>query len=191
MARPVEHDKQEVIFKAMKVFWLKGYEATSIRDLVQATGMTSRSMYNTFGSKNGLFKAALESYFSYTVGERFKIFQKAEGLDAIAEYVLALSKGTPLNGCLFANTVSERNSIEKDALQRVESYFKQLETEFERKLTSAKQNGLFQGSAHLVAKQLITIILGLTLYSKTESEIDSRIEVASDFLERLGVAPTS
>ncbi len=59
MARPREFDRDQVVDRAVDVFWRKGFEATSIRDLVEATGLNRGSLYNTFGDKAGLFEAAL------------------------------------------------------------------------------------------------------------------------------------
>lgn len=59
MARPREFDTQAVIDQAMLVFWQKGYEATSIRDLKDQMGISSSSMYEVFGDKRGVYLAAL------------------------------------------------------------------------------------------------------------------------------------
>jgi TetR/AcrR family transcriptional repressor of nem operon len=59
MARPREFDPQAVIDQAMLVFWQKGYEATSIRDLKDQMGISSSSMYEVFGDKRGVYLAAL------------------------------------------------------------------------------------------------------------------------------------
>lgn len=52
--RPIEHDENEVILNAQKVFWERGYAATSLNDLKDATQLGSSSLYNTFkgGKKN-------------------------------------------------------------------------------------------------------------------------------------------
>lgn len=62
MARPQEFDTAEVLDRAMHVFWDKGYEATSLADILQATGLSKSSLYATFGDKRALFLAAFESY---------------------------------------------------------------------------------------------------------------------------------
>ncbi len=64
MARPREFDRDQVVDRAVEVFWRQGFEATSIQDLVEATGLNRGSLYNTFGDKAGLFEAALERYMA-------------------------------------------------------------------------------------------------------------------------------
>lgn len=75
MARQREFDKQQVIERAMLLFWQQGYEATSMRDLQKATGISSSSMYEVFGDKRALFLAAL-AYFCTL--ERAKVTQMAD-----------------------------------------------------------------------------------------------------------------
>lgn len=60
MARPREFDESLAIDAAAEVFRRRGYAATSIEQLVEATGVHRGSLYATFGSKRGLFLRALE-----------------------------------------------------------------------------------------------------------------------------------
>ncbi len=62
MARPREFDLNQVLEKAMDVFWKQGYHATSISDLTEAMGLLRGSVYAAFGDKHQLFLAALERY---------------------------------------------------------------------------------------------------------------------------------
>jgi TetR/AcrR family transcriptional regulator, transcriptional repressor for nem operon len=62
MARPREFDTTEALDQAMQVFWSKGYEATSLSDLVDAMKLSKSSFYDTFGSKHEVFLAAIEHY---------------------------------------------------------------------------------------------------------------------------------
>ena len=58
MARQREFDREEVLDRALEAFWARGYEATSIQELVDCMGLQRGSLYNTFGDKHGLFVAA-------------------------------------------------------------------------------------------------------------------------------------
>lgn len=75
MARPIEFNKEEVIERAMMLFWEKGYEATSVRDLNKGMGISSSSMYESFGDKRSIFLLALARFCEI---ERMSIAQKAE-----------------------------------------------------------------------------------------------------------------
>ncbi len=65
MARPREYDANEVIGKAVELFGRQGYEATSVRDLLEATGLSSSSLYSAFGGKEALFLAALTAHAKF------------------------------------------------------------------------------------------------------------------------------
>ncbi len=62
MPRPKNFNKDEILNKAMHLFWRKGYKATSVQDLVAYTGVNKQSLYDTFGGKHSLYLAALKSY---------------------------------------------------------------------------------------------------------------------------------
>jgi AcrR family transcriptional regulator len=60
--RPREFDEDEVLRAALRVFWEKGYESTSLSDLLAAMGLTKSSLYKAFGSKEALFWRVVERY---------------------------------------------------------------------------------------------------------------------------------
>ena len=67
MAGVKQFDRYEVLDRAMAAFWTRGYEATSIDDLVEATGINRGSLYGTFGDKRRLFLMALDRYWDTVV----------------------------------------------------------------------------------------------------------------------------
>ena len=186
MARPIEFNKEVVLSNAMKVFWMKGYESTSMADLIEATGLTSRSMYNVFGSKHGLFNAALDKYYEGVVPALVKL-QEGKGLQAIREYVETVTMVEPLNGCFYVNTLSEKNSVEDDCVQKVQLHFEKLELAFESKLDYAIKKEKFTGDPKLRAKQLVSMLQGLAVYSKMKFSLKDQQEMARDFLSLIGI----
>ena len=62
MARPREFDETDAIRVAADTFWRRGYQATSIKDVEEATGLTAGSLYKAYGSKRELFALCLEQY---------------------------------------------------------------------------------------------------------------------------------
>jgi TetR/AcrR family transcriptional repressor of nem operon len=64
MARTKDFDENEVLSKAIQLFWFKGYNGTSMQDLVDGLGISRSSLYDTYSDKHTLFVKALESYQS-------------------------------------------------------------------------------------------------------------------------------
>ena len=69
MPKVKQFDEAEVLKKAKAVFTEKGYNGTSMDDLVQATGLSRSSIYDTFGDKHGLFLKTLDQYRTAQLGD--------------------------------------------------------------------------------------------------------------------------
>ena len=97
----------------MWVFWTKGYFATSIDDLVKATGVARSGIYSEFGGKEEAFTNCLAHYRAVIANPAIAILHRNEdGMDAISEYFdhfieMHRKHGMPGPGCFFANTVTE------------------------------------------------------------------------------------
>ncbi|WP_075289351.1 TetR/AcrR family transcriptional regulator [Pararhizobium arenae] len=119
MARPRNYDEGAVITAAMNVFWRKGYVATSMSDLYQATGLKPGNLYVTFQDKEHMFRKAFEAYAAQF---RASLPQNARGLEAIRSWldtqVRLATEDPERKGCLIVNTVAERSahSAETQAL---------------------------------------------------------------------------
>lgn len=117
MPRVKQFNKEEVIGKAMKLFWEKGYEATSLTDLTVALGIGKGSFYDTFGSKKELFNQALKSYQSMGLttldGILSSSLDPVEGIAAFLDTHTEFMLSDPIaKGCFFANTTSECSNDE-------------------------------------------------------------------------------
>ena len=73
MVRSKEYDRDDVLDKAVGLFWQQGYKASSVTDIVHATGLNTASMYKEFGDKDGVFEAALAHYREHVMGPRFQM----------------------------------------------------------------------------------------------------------------------
>jgi TetR/AcrR family transcriptional repressor of nem operon len=112
MARTREFDTEAAVSRAMELFWTRGYEATSVRDLTQHLGIGQGSLYAAFGDKSGLYRAALERYRTTLAAAALRGL--AEGADArsairtmLVERVrIAVADGG--RGCLAVNAACER-----------------------------------------------------------------------------------
>ena len=111
MARKKEYIEEEVILKAMNLFWKNGYEATSMKMLENEMRINKFSIYSSFGNKHGLFLVCLKSYKSI-VNIHFEKFRKStNGVEDIKDFfydsVSNSLKGEGQKGCLVTNTYNE------------------------------------------------------------------------------------
>jgi TetR/AcrR family transcriptional regulator, transcriptional repressor for nem operon len=110
MARNVEFDEHLAISKAMDVFWKKGYSGTSMRDLTEAMGINSSSLYNTIGDKHQLFLKSIRHYTESRMEAARKQLRAIKSpLRAIEKYINA-SAYTIINepnSCLAIKTTFE------------------------------------------------------------------------------------
>lgn len=129
MARTRAFDTDEVVQAARDVFWALGYDAAAMPDLEQATGLGRSSLYNAFGSKRGLFDAAVLSYLDEVVRPRLAILTAAPdgatGLrcyfESIADAVLA-GEGDQQRGCLLLTASTGRSGQDAEVRAAVEAY---------------------------------------------------------------------
>jgi TetR/AcrR family transcriptional repressor of nem operon len=96
MARTREFDETAVLEKALDLFWRQGYEATSVRDLTAALGISSSSLYAAFGDKRAVYLQALAHY---RVGELEAVREQLAG-DEAALPVLRRFLSTVIEGLL-------------------------------------------------------------------------------------------
>ncbi|MFD3311872.1 TetR/AcrR family transcriptional regulator [Streptomyces sp. NPDC058694] len=112
MARTREFDTEAAVSRAMELFWARGYEATSVRDLTGHLGIGQGSLYAAFGDKDGLYRAALEHYRTTLAAAALRSLD--EGADARSAIRTMLVERLRIaveqdgRGCLLVNAVCER-----------------------------------------------------------------------------------
>ncbi len=160
MARPIEYDLDDVVEKAMEVFWRTGLEGTPVRELARGTQLNTRTMYNLFGSKEGLFRAALERYRATRLTGGLDLLKQG-GVAAIGAFLGAIAGAEAPNGCLLVNTLCEGSHVAEDDRAFVRRYFSELEGWFVKRLGEARAAGEFEGNVASAAKMLVLVTQGL------------------------------
>jgi TetR/AcrR family transcriptional repressor of nem operon len=111
MARPREFDREEALDRATRVFWAKGYAATSTEDLLAAMKIGRQSLYNTFGDKRKLYLEALERYQQEsTTGHLERLNGTAspvDGMEALLLGLIAEDESVRALGCMGVGAVGE------------------------------------------------------------------------------------
>jgi TetR/AcrR family transcriptional repressor of nem operon len=168
MPRPRLFDEDEVLERAMRTFWAKGYRDTSVEDLVAATGVRAGSLYNAFpGGKHALFLAALERYSRLVVPVKLgELANDAAGVAEIRAYfdglVADLTTREGRAGCLMVNSAVELADADSDVARAVTAHMRRLERNATRALRNA---GTPDPEAR--AKLLVATAFGLMVVGKT------------------------
>lgn len=163
MARNIEFDEATIISKAQKVFWKQGYHATSMQDLVKATGLNPGSIYNTFGSKHDLFMLCLKNYVAPVHQFDPTKPAKSNSLICLKSYINLIVAGGSLseNACMTAKTVLEMAASDKEICTALESTANKGNFNMEQLIINAqKDNFIRQNIDASVLAQLINATLG-------------------------------
>lgn len=187
-----QFDVEEVLDKAMHVFWNRGYEATSMQDLVNRTGINRGSLYATFRDKHSLFLAALLRYAETIHHRRLVHLQCAYGpREAIRQAFLAfIPQGAEAGnrGCFLTNTALELAAHDPEAGRIVARAQKQTEAWFARMIRKGKAAG--EISPHVqpreAASALLASLIGLSVLVRSRPERALVQSVVDSNIQRLG-----
>lgn len=180
MPRPKEFNPDEALEKAMQVFWHKGYEASSMEDLLTAMNLNRGSLYATFGDKRELFLKAMDLYCtSGGIGSRLSILnQPGPAIPLIRQFVGAMLEfalsDPQRRGCLIANTAMELAPHQNDIAKKVSVRLQTLEEAFFKLLTRAKQERKLTKAKdpRALARVLVTMMQGTIVMIKAGTPAD-------------------
>jgi TetR/AcrR family transcriptional repressor of nem operon len=189
MGRPRSYDRDDVLRRATRLFWERGYEGTHLQALVEATGVNRFSLYAEFGGKEGLFRAALERYIEDLAGLEEPLRRDPPGLDNVRAYYRGFLASKFLHGCLALNTIREKHLLPAGVFARVEAFAHAAEALFRRNLEAAGERGeLPPGSDPLALAQLLTALdFGLLTYDIVARDPGARGRVLLQVERLLGL----
>ena len=191
MARPREFNPDTALDRAMNVFWAKGYEATSLDDLCEATGLSRSSLYAAFGDKRDLLLQSIDLYSDRGVARFLAALQTRPirvGLRKILDdFIDQIVAGPGRKGCFIGNCAAELERADREALARVRRSLARNETVFREALTAAKRRGELAPSADpaALARFLVSALQGLRLVGKTTSDRAVLDDVAAGILRAI------
>jgi TetR/AcrR family transcriptional repressor of nem operon len=176
MGRPREFDPDEVLDQCMKVFWSKGYEATSLDDLLRETGLARQSLYNGFGGKHALFLAALRRYDEQSdlmLRESFGGNRPVR--DALLTFMLGIvdrSDERRRRGCFMVNSAVELSPHDPETAKLVAAQHRSMERFLQRELDGAKARGEIPAGKNprALARFLVGFLNGLNVVAKVNPD---------------------
>ncbi|MFG2616776.1 TetR/AcrR family transcriptional regulator [Streptomyces sp. NPDC048507] len=187
MARTKEFDPDAVLQSALELFWRRGYEATSIADLVEHLGIGRASIYATFGSKHELYLRALDRYAEsgdpLLLDDLSRPGPALPGVRALVRRFAAeaASPADRRDGCFVTNTAAELASRDPAAARRVETSWDRLETLLHAALVRARAQGELPAGRdpRALARLLLVVLQGVRVVGKA-SDDPARVRDAAE-----------
>ena len=177
MARHKEFERDEALQKAMEVFWTRGYEATSMQNLVEHMGINRQSLYDTFGDKHSLYLEALDRYQQVESRKLFELIEKPGSVKkAFRQLFSGVIEGSlgdgERRGCLMNNAMSELASRCAATAEKTRHNMAAIEEAFYRALLRGKKEGELKGvrEPRAMARFLYNSFQGLVLMSKATQD---------------------
>ncbi|MGI9616318.1 MAG: TetR/AcrR family transcriptional regulator [Acidimicrobiales bacterium] len=179
MSGAKQYDRAALLDLAMDLFHRQGFHGTSTAELVTELGVNRKSMYAEFGSKQGLFDAALDHYNATSLSA---VLAATEADDAGTEAIRSTFAGFAAagedwaqgRGCLLCNTAVERSVLDPASGDRVDAYFERLNTAFRSALESGQEAGEISANADLdeLAAFFTMALVGIATLAKGRANPD-------------------
>jgi TetR/AcrR family transcriptional repressor of nem operon len=193
MARPREFDEGAALHAAVLCFWKQGYEATSVRDLVEHTGVTAASLYNAFGDKRALYEKALDRYVEQSIADRIRRCESLPPLRAIEAFFEEIVKRS-LNdrerkGCMLVNAALDVAPHDPAFRKIVAGVLVGMEAFFQGCIEAGQVDGTITRSlpAATLAQNLLGVLMGIRVLARVRPERALLEGVAAPALARLRV----
>ncbi|MEO3868233.1 TetR/AcrR family transcriptional regulator [Nonomuraea sp. B12E4] len=185
MARVREFDTEAALEAAMSAFRRRGYEGTSVQDLVDATGIGRGSLYAAFGSKEGLYLAVMDRYREqYAVPLVELLDSGAPARDLIRAVLVGVVDEIVGDGerlsCLIVSATTERLPHDPDVAKRVRATTSSLEDALTELIRKAQASGQVTSAREAtdLARFLLTSVHGLRIMGAINPDRSSLTNIA-------------
>ncbi|MGV3603097.1 MAG: TetR/AcrR family transcriptional regulator [Dyadobacter fermentans] len=181
--RPSTFDPEQVILKAQRVFWEKGFGATSLGDLLDATDMGSGSFYNSF-------KGGKKELFSKAIAQRREAFQQFKAVLDVSDSpvkeiksffrsIADADRETHMRGCIIANAVTEMTFLDADLEKEAAQILLEVEQMFADAIRKEQLAGTLTNPAppELLGRYLMTVWNGLNVTRRVYPDRDTLREL--------------
>jgi TetR/AcrR family transcriptional regulator, transcriptional repressor for nem operon len=170
MARPVEFDQPKALSRALVLFWRKGYQATSLADLLAAMDIGRSSFYAAFTDKRSLFIQCLDLFSARTLELLRRARAEMPPLDALQDFfernfTSARGAGAVRGhwGCMLVNTVLEMAGVDDELAARASHHLGEMQRIFQACLHDA---GATPARAEELAAMLMLFNEGIRVSSR-------------------------
>lgn len=176
MARPREFDEGAVLDAAMQCFWSRGYEGTSVRDLIERTGLTGASLYNAFGDKRAFYRRAFDHYVEASISDRIrrcKAMKPRAAIGAFFDEVLGCSLDDGEHkGCMLVNAALDVAPHDPGLQETVAGVLIRIEAFFRWCAIRGQADGSITAShsAEDLARHLLGVLMGVRVLARVRPD---------------------
>jgi TetR/AcrR family transcriptional repressor of nem operon len=187
MPRNKTYSDDLVLEKAMNVFWIHGYEATSVRLLEKEMGINQFSIYASFKNKKNLFLNALRKYREYVIIHRFQpLLQEDAGWAELEKFLLnsvTSKRGKEeKKGCLVVNTAGELGEHDPEITKEINLYYDFIRNMILKVLQHARTKNEIPANTDIEkqASFFLGVMQGISVAGKTmeKSQLKDFVETA-------------
>ncbi|WP_346727141.1 TetR/AcrR family transcriptional regulator [Ralstonia insidiosa] len=177
--------------KAIRVFWRKGFAATSTDELLQEMGIGRQSLYNAFGDKRQLYLEVLRSYMEGTFGGHLERLNKPKSpLQGIRRLLLGLAAPDDDEralGCLGVGSAGEFGTRDPELLAQLQSGSQFLRAQLVKRIREGQESGEVDPSmdAQKAAEFVQMVMNGLQLAARTGADVRYMHDMANFAIDRL------
>ncbi|PWS33072.1 TetR/AcrR family transcriptional regulator [Pedobacter paludis] len=177
MARTKDFDENVVLTKAIQLFWHKGYNATSMQDLVDGLGISRSSLYDTYSDKHTLFLKALESYQMAGNAKINEIIAQSSSAKETVIKLMELATNELVGdkqqkGCFMVNAEVEVAPHDQEVSQLVCQNEQHMEAAFFQVIKKGQESGEIKNNqdALVLAKFIFNAVKGMQVTAKSSPD---------------------
>lgn len=193
VGRPRSFDKEEALKKAMHVFWEKGYEGTSMADLIESIGMKAPSLYAAFGNKDAIFKEVVQKYLPIVVNGQLATLNNTSDIveavqNTLKECVRLFTSPDNPHTCLIMTAAINASPEHQDHVVSLRAMREDYRNAWVKRFEIAEQERQLTGqlSPQQLADFYVTLIQGMSLRAKdgaNKEDLTRTAEIALNILK--------
>jgi TetR/AcrR family transcriptional repressor of nem operon len=158
----------------MELFWLKGYEAASLPELLKTMGISRQSLYDTFGNKRELYISAIQYYRATQLSQALALLERdgsrIQNVKDVVRFFEDLAADARCRGCFVANALVEMGPHDEEIAHLLHETLELLRAGVERALREAQQRGELAPSKSPagLSRALTNAMIGLAVTGRLE-----------------------
>ena len=187
LGRPREFDEEAALEKILNVFWAKGFEGTSLSDLMAATGLQKGSIYAAFGDKRAMYQKALALYDRMAIDRTAAMLAASDrpeqALDLLLQSAIdAAIKPKDRRGCFLCNATVDQAAVDAEIELAVQASLGRLRRALQELLAKLPVAAIDAGRRRAKAEHLLAVYFGLNVMAKAGHPEDALEQAKDDAL---------